>query len=86
MYLDVMTNQWIIVALGLGLVLVLIIFLAHIEGARPRPTESPEIRELGAGWLAALRSIPWVITLVTLASVVLGLMYYFYRVVYPPIW
>ncbi|MBF0441566.1 MAG: hypothetical protein HQK54_06650 [Oligoflexales bacterium] len=86
MYLEIEANRWIFLAIGIGLVLVLVIFLSHLEGSRPRPYVSREIKNALSGINFVFSSIPWVITLVIISSIVLGIWYYLYRVVNPPNW
>ena len=86
MYLEMLTDEWILLALGMGVVLVFIIFLSHLEGARPRPKSSPELAVLPPGWKLAWLSLPWLITLLIAGSAVFGLMYYYYRMMHPPTW
>jgi hypothetical protein len=86
MYSDIQRTEWILLALGTGLTLVFIIILSHLEGARPRPHQAKQLAAMRPDWRLVGLALPWVIILLSAGSLVLGLLYFFYRMKNPPNW
>ena len=72
--LDVLQNQWLLVAMALGLALVLAIVLAYLFLWQPRGRQTP-----GKG-------PPWIVIVVLAATAAFAVAYVALAVVNPPTW
>lgn len=71
----------VLVALAVGGVLTLTVFLVAAMMARPR---RPEAERPVRGWRGLLASVPWVLWLTWGGTLVFGILYAWYRVRTPP--
>ena len=84
MYIDVLQNQWIILALIGGTVLVLYMVLGYLAMWKPR--SEIEARPAPPGEEAPSGAVPWVIIFTLVAMVIFMLIYVAARSSYPPNW
>ncbi len=73
--LDVLQDQWLILALGGGLVFILFLALAYLGYWRTPPDEAE-----------AHRPVPWLLILVYAAIPVFAIVYLVLRATQPPNW
>ncbi len=76
--LDILQNQWLILALGGGLFLVLAIITAYLGYWRTPRDEG--------GSTAGRGPVPWVLILVYAAVPVFAIVYLIFRAIHPPNW
>ncbi|MCY2928971.1 MAG: hypothetical protein NTV86_05655 [Planctomycetota bacterium] len=72
--LDILQNQWLLVAMALGLALVLAISLAFLAIWRPRGGAPPP------------RAVPWIVVVVLAATAAFAVTYVALAAVNPPTW
>jgi hypothetical protein len=75
--LDILQDQWLILALGGGLELVLAVIVAYL-GYWRTPSDQAEA--------ADRRPVPWVLILVYAATPVFAIVYLIFRAMNPPNW
>ena len=78
-YLDVLQDQWVILAIGGGLALVLVLALAYLAFWRNRTEPDAEAP-------ARPRRIPWILILVYAALLVYWIAYLVFNIRHPPTW
>ena len=86
--LEVLRNQWVLLALFGGAALALMLVLYYLAAWRPRPqpdakTPSPENRGPG-NWLVF--TFPWILIVLYVSLAAFGLIYLIMRVSNPPNW
>jgi hypothetical protein len=81
--LDVLRNEWIILALAAGGVLTLVIVLTYLMMWRPRPPQgAPPVSD----WRGIWQYTPWVLVLTILGIMVFGLVETICYSIWPPNW
>ncbi|MBE3070152.1 MAG: hypothetical protein IMZ66_07930 [Planctomycetes bacterium] len=83
--LDVLQNEWLLLALAGGTVLVLLVVLAYLALWRPREREAPAAGDAGEHE-PGRAPVPWVLILVYAAVAVYVVVYTFSKVRNPPNW
>lgn len=87
--LNVLQNQWVWLALLIGLALTLAIVLAYLEIWRPRKDEgaesdAPSQEESLPVWFFGY--VPWIVTLLIIGAGAFGLVYVINSIMHPPNW
>ena len=72
--LDILQNQWLVVAMALGTALTLAIALTYLAIWRPRNAQRPA------------RAVPWIVVIVLAATAVFAVVYVALMAGNPPTW
>jgi heme/copper-type cytochrome/quinol oxidase subunit 2 len=87
---DVIRNQWLILALFSGVVLVIVWFLFYLAMWRNRDATSGELRRTDSRERETARkfdtSIPWIIIFAFVSMAVYAAVFTFYLIKNPPNW
>lgn len=81
--IDVLRNQWIILALAAGGVLTFVVILTYLMMWRPRPAPGTPP---ASDWRGIWHYTPWVLVLTILGIAVYGTVATIYAAIRPPNW
>ncbi len=86
--LSVLQDQWLILSLAIGVVLVIGIAGSYLELWRPRKEEGETASDVpnipGVTWFISY--VPWMVALLTVAAGIWGLLYALDKMAHPPNW
>jgi len=79
-------NRWLIVAYGIGLILVLLLFVAYLPSLRPRRPELYQSAESPrpSTWREAWDYIPWILVLTYVGTMVYSVVDILLKYRHPP--
>jgi F0F1-type ATP synthase assembly protein I len=81
--IEVLQNQWVLMALLGGISSMLLLVLAYLGMWRPRekPTTEPT-----TNWSGAWKFMPWFLIVTIVYTAIFMLIYTYYFITYPPNW
>lgn len=86
MQLHVLQDQWMYLAFGGGLGLVLFWALSFLMMWRPRAKEGEKPGESPQGWITGQTFIPWVLIITLAGTFLYAVIYTVTKIIYPPNW